>query len=302
MCKVDFFNKGYSYGFNGQEKDDEIKGTGNSLNYKHRMADVRLGRFFAVDPIASEYPELTTYQMSSLNPIWKIEIEGLEGRKFQDANGISNVSESTNCNQTNISLNQEIQSSTQNQSQQVTFMSQDKSTSYTAASSEVHAIKNIEFNIYASVVTSGPFASLGYMIDKEAGANIGAAVDNSMAAASCFGGASARPKIVPSTSTVNPPKLTPPPVGTGPGIKIVKPAKVGSGTRYIDPKTKSEIRVMNGKPNAKFDSQKLPYVVNNLNGDRMTNNGTIGIKNSEATHIPAHNFIPPPLYLQAFTK
>jgi RHS repeat-associated protein len=41
----------YRYGFQGQEKDDEIKGEGNSVNYKFRMHDPRLGRFFAVDPL-----------------------------------------------------------------------------------------------------------------------------------------------------------------------------------------------------------------------------------------------------------
>src|SRR5690606_4639049 len=41
----------YRYGFQGQEKDDEVKGSGNSINYKYRMHDPRIGRFFAVDPL-----------------------------------------------------------------------------------------------------------------------------------------------------------------------------------------------------------------------------------------------------------
>ena len=40
----------YRYGFNGMEKDDELKGEGNSLNYTFRMHDSRVGRFFALDP------------------------------------------------------------------------------------------------------------------------------------------------------------------------------------------------------------------------------------------------------------
>ena len=36
----------YRYGFQGQERDDEIKGKGNSVNYTYRMHDTRLGRFF----------------------------------------------------------------------------------------------------------------------------------------------------------------------------------------------------------------------------------------------------------------
>jgi RHS repeat-associated protein len=46
----------YRYGFQGQEMDDEIKGEGNSVNYKYRMHDPRIGRFFAVDPLTAEYP------------------------------------------------------------------------------------------------------------------------------------------------------------------------------------------------------------------------------------------------------
>ncbi|PCH74746.1 MAG: hypothetical protein COB98_09900 [Flavobacteriaceae bacterium] len=69
----------YRYGFQGQEMDDEVKGEGNSLNYTFRMHDPRVGRFFAVDPITSEYPELTPYQFSSNSPIYMLELEGLEG-------------------------------------------------------------------------------------------------------------------------------------------------------------------------------------------------------------------------------
>jgi hypothetical protein len=36
---------GYRYGFQNQEKDDEIKGDGNSINYTFRMHDPRLGSF-----------------------------------------------------------------------------------------------------------------------------------------------------------------------------------------------------------------------------------------------------------------
>jgi hypothetical protein len=43
------------------------------------MHDPRVGRFFAVDPLFKEYPELTPYQFSSNSPIDMIEIEGMEG-------------------------------------------------------------------------------------------------------------------------------------------------------------------------------------------------------------------------------
>ena len=68
----------YRYGFQGQEKDDEIKGIGNSLNYKYRMHDPRIGRFFAVDLLTGSYPYYTPYQFSGNRVIDMVELEGLE--------------------------------------------------------------------------------------------------------------------------------------------------------------------------------------------------------------------------------
>jgi RHS repeat-associated protein len=73
----------YRYGFQGQEKDDEIKGEGNSLNYTFRMHDPRVGRFFAVDPLTSKYPYMTPFQFSSNSPIASRELEGLEGEDYR---------------------------------------------------------------------------------------------------------------------------------------------------------------------------------------------------------------------------
>ena len=68
----------YRYGFQGQEMDNEIKGTGNSVNYKYRMHDPRIGRFFAVDPLAGEYPHNSPYAFSENRVIDAVELEGLE--------------------------------------------------------------------------------------------------------------------------------------------------------------------------------------------------------------------------------
>lgn len=69
---------GYRYGFQGQEMDDEIKGVGNSINYKYRMHDPRLGRFFAIDPIASKFPYWSPYAFSGNRVIDAVEMEGLQ--------------------------------------------------------------------------------------------------------------------------------------------------------------------------------------------------------------------------------
>jgi RHS repeat-associated protein len=71
-------DKDYRYGFQGQEKDNEIKGEGNSLNYTFRMHDPRVGRFFAVDPLTHQYPWYSPYQFSGNRLIDMGELEGLE--------------------------------------------------------------------------------------------------------------------------------------------------------------------------------------------------------------------------------
>ncbi|WP_338734133.1 RHS repeat-associated core domain-containing protein [Mangrovimonas cancribranchiae] len=68
----------YRYGFQGQEKDDEIKGEGNSINYKFRMHDPRVGRFLSLDPLAPQYPHNSPYAFSENRVIDGIELEGLE--------------------------------------------------------------------------------------------------------------------------------------------------------------------------------------------------------------------------------
>ena len=76
----------YRYGFQGQEKDDELKGEGNSVNFEFRMHDPRIGRFFAVDPLASKYPWNSPYAFSENRLIDGVELEGLEFKRY-DAEG-----------------------------------------------------------------------------------------------------------------------------------------------------------------------------------------------------------------------
>ena len=68
----------YRYGFQGQERDDEIKGDGNSYNYEYRMHDPRIGRFFATDPLEAKYSYYSPYQFSGNRLIDSKELEGLE--------------------------------------------------------------------------------------------------------------------------------------------------------------------------------------------------------------------------------
>ncbi|MDD2983382.1 MAG: hypothetical protein PHQ74_08335 [Crocinitomicaceae bacterium] len=79
---------GYRYGFQNQEVDNEIKGNGNSVNFKYRMHDPRLGWFFAVDPLAKDYPWNSPYAFSENVVINAVELEGLEQQVVIDKQGI----------------------------------------------------------------------------------------------------------------------------------------------------------------------------------------------------------------------
>lgn len=68
----------YRYGFNGYEKDDEIKGIGNHIDFGARGYDPRVGRWLSLDPMASKYPEVSPYVFANSNPIIFIDRDGNE--------------------------------------------------------------------------------------------------------------------------------------------------------------------------------------------------------------------------------
>ncbi len=78
MPERNWSSEWYRYGFQGQEKDDEIKGEGNSVNYTYRMDDTRLGRFFSIDPLIKSYPSNSPYAFSENRVIDGSELEGKE--------------------------------------------------------------------------------------------------------------------------------------------------------------------------------------------------------------------------------
>ena len=73
-----FDSQEYRYGFQGQEKDSELKGEGLSVNYKYRMHDPRVGRFFNADPLAKSFPWNSPYNFSENRVIDGVEFEGRE--------------------------------------------------------------------------------------------------------------------------------------------------------------------------------------------------------------------------------
>ena len=61
----------YRYGFQGQEKDDEIKGEGNSYTSDWRQYDPRLGRWLSIDPVYKHHE--SPYAAYSNNPLYYID-------------------------------------------------------------------------------------------------------------------------------------------------------------------------------------------------------------------------------------
>ncbi len=74
VCSV--WDKGYRYGFNSMEKDNEINVNGGSYDFGARIYDSRLGRWLSLDPLMVKYPGLNPYCGMGNNPILYIDIDG----------------------------------------------------------------------------------------------------------------------------------------------------------------------------------------------------------------------------------
>jgi RHS repeat-associated protein len=68
--------RSYRYGYQGSERDDEIKGNGNQYTTYFRGLDPRLGRWLSVDPKASSLPWQSPYCSMDNNPIALNDVKG----------------------------------------------------------------------------------------------------------------------------------------------------------------------------------------------------------------------------------
>ena len=66
----------YRFGFNGQEKDNEIYGEGKSYTAEFWQYDARIGRRWNVDPLTWEFPWISPYATFGGNPIVFIDPDG----------------------------------------------------------------------------------------------------------------------------------------------------------------------------------------------------------------------------------
>jgi RHS repeat-associated protein len=71
---VDSFK--YRWGFNGKEKEDDIKGEGNSLDFGARVYDSRLGRWLSLDPLQAKYPGMSPFVFAVNSPVGACDPDG----------------------------------------------------------------------------------------------------------------------------------------------------------------------------------------------------------------------------------
>ncbi|GAL85780.1 RHS repeat-associated core domain-containing protein [Sporocytophaga myxococcoides] len=76
MIAKAYNSNNYRYGFNGKEKDDELKGGGNSYDFGARLYDPRLGKWLAVDNYSNKYPSVSPYSFAFNNPLLFIDPSG----------------------------------------------------------------------------------------------------------------------------------------------------------------------------------------------------------------------------------
>ncbi len=84
-----FTSEKYRYGFQGQERDDEIAGNGNSYTAEFWQYDPRLGRRWDLDPVIKIHE--SSYAVFANNPIWFVDINGLDTVEvFKNSGKINN--------------------------------------------------------------------------------------------------------------------------------------------------------------------------------------------------------------------
>ena len=86
MPRSGFSSSAYRYSFNGFEKEDEIKGTGNHLSWGDFGYDPRILRRFSPDQLQAKYPWQSPYAPVGNNPILNREIDGKDYAVYIDHN------------------------------------------------------------------------------------------------------------------------------------------------------------------------------------------------------------------------
>lgn len=73
------------FGFQGQERDDEVYGIGNALSFEYRVHDPRLGRWLTLD---QDYKATqSNYVFARNNPVIFIDIDGKDDYYYDKKTG-----------------------------------------------------------------------------------------------------------------------------------------------------------------------------------------------------------------------
>jgi|GEM_PF-2196532 len=109
-----FSSENYRFGFNGMEKDDEVKGGGNSLDFGARIYDPRLARWLGIDPLVSKYPSLSPFSAFRNNPILFVDPDGKEWVNAHDAE-VAQINEALLKNPNSKKLQRYLEKAIENQ-------------------------------------------------------------------------------------------------------------------------------------------------------------------------------------------
>jgi RHS repeat-associated protein len=93
----------YRFGFNGQEKDDEIYGsTGTSYTAEFWQYDPRVARRWNLDPV--DQVSISNYAAFALNPILLVDPKGASATKYEDEAGNALVPETKDGNDATVTI------------------------------------------------------------------------------------------------------------------------------------------------------------------------------------------------------
>ncbi len=88
-CDFDSKSIAYRYAFNGMERDDEVKGSGNSYTTEFRQYDSRLGRWLTIDPVI--HPHLSPYNAYDNSPMILIDPSGGDSEESMEGDPSTDV-------------------------------------------------------------------------------------------------------------------------------------------------------------------------------------------------------------------
>ena len=76
------YSPDYRYGYTGHEKENDL--TEGVYTTEYRLLDTRLGRWMSVDPLFTEYPDMSSYNYCGGNPMVSVDPSGLFKINYND--------------------------------------------------------------------------------------------------------------------------------------------------------------------------------------------------------------------------